>query len=349
MDPNTGFMYMPIVAIHPLDLIHNFDFSISTRYDMSELSGKQYKLKNGDDTFAISICELPASATRICAGQAGACKTTNGQMTSQGVINDNMQLKDAAIGTPFLQYKDGGACVKKDGSPGTRLTTIEFICHTDGMADEPQIVEDYGCEIIIHFPTKKACQSPVSGRDRLQGRAYSNDRILFTLFQVQCKTYDYESGREFDVTPLIKTSGNYHALINEKLLQDSKSKLSSSTVVSTNRLFGLLFVWPEAKCLVVQRKHKRNTTTAAAPECIYPLIRLRRNAVHFTKFNYTKMRRQKANRFNRLSQCISAIEIDSMSPMQSVNAMQTMFCVLHDVRVCVCLWRRRAHLFPVVV
>lgn len=202
-----------------------------TRYDMSKHAGKQYEIRSKNDTYVFGICE---SSKRPCLDNVGACRTTNGQSTSLGIANDNLQLKDKAIGTPFLQYKSGSACVKSDTTVGTRLTTIEFICLTDGMSAEPQVIEEYGCEIIIHFPTKAACQSPVSSLSRL----LSVDLLIVTgewfFFQVQCKTYDYESGREIDLTPLINSSGNYRALVSEKLLQDVKegSKLPPQALVS---------------------------------------------------------------------------------------------------------------------
>lgn len=58
----------------------------------------------------------------------------------------------------------------------------------------------------------------------------SSSPLTDWIFQVQCKTYDYESGRDFDLTPLINKDGNYHALISEKLQQ--KSKLPPKVLVS---------------------------------------------------------------------------------------------------------------------
>lgn len=127
---------------------------------MSAHTGKKYEIKNTNHTYVIGICESPKEP---CLENVGACRTTNGQSTSLGIANNNLQLKDTAIGTPFLQYKTGSACVMSDTTMSTRFTTIQFICLTDDMSAEPKIIEEYNCEIIIHFPTKAACQSSVSG------------------------------------------------------------------------------------------------------------------------------------------------------------------------------------------
>lgn len=175
---------------------------------MSALAGKQYQIKHKDDTFVVGICDAPKNP---CLENVGACRTTNGQSTSLGSVNDELQLKQKAVGTPFLQYTLGSVCTNADNTTGTRFTTIEFICLTDGMSAEPMIIEDYSCELVIHFPTKAACQS-----------------------RVECKTYDFENGREIDVTPLINKNDNYQALVNEKLLSGTKdaSKVPSTALVS---------------------------------------------------------------------------------------------------------------------
>lgn len=195
---------------------------------MSAHAGKQYEIRSKNDTYVIGICESPKSP---CMENVGACRTTNGQSASLGVANNNLLLKDKAIGTPFLQYKSGSACVNSNSTMGTRFTTIEFICLTEGMTAEPKVIEEYNCEIIVHFPTKAACQSPVSYR-HYRSSVYS--LLIEMLFQVQCKAYDYESGREFDVTPLINTNANYRALVSDKLLQETKlaSRVPPKDVVS---------------------------------------------------------------------------------------------------------------------
>lgn len=133
---------------------------------MSEHAGKQYQIRHKNDTYVIGICQAPKNP---CLENAGACRTTNGQSTSLGIANDNLQLNDSAIGTPFLQYKSGSACASSNSNIATRYTTIEFICLTDGMPVEPKIIEDYNCELIIHFPTKAACQSPVNIHRMIHG------------------------------------------------------------------------------------------------------------------------------------------------------------------------------------
>lgn len=158
MDPNTGFVYV-ISVCHLIAFFFNLIRIFSHRYDMSELKGKQYQIRSTNHTYVFGICESPKSP---CLEDAGSCRTTNGQSTSLGISNDDLQLKDKAIGTPFLQYKAGSACVTSNSTAGTRFTTIEFVCLTDGMAADPKIIEEYDCEIVIHFPTKAACQSPVN-------------------------------------------------------------------------------------------------------------------------------------------------------------------------------------------
>lgn len=122
---------------------------------MSSLSGKKYQIDHESKTYAFGICTAPREP---CIENAGACQTTNGQSSSFGIINDNLQMnKDGT--TLFLLYDSGSVCESLHKQWNTR---IEFVCQTDGNSAGPKIVENTNCTLIIHFVTRSACQSTVS-------------------------------------------------------------------------------------------------------------------------------------------------------------------------------------------
>lgn len=131
-----------------------FSFS-SNSYDLSELSGKKYDVGQDTNTYSFGICTSPKEP---CRENAGACRTTQGQSSSMGVINNVLQLPDATS-APFLLYGSGSVC---KGLDQKWTTKIEFICQTDGMAAGPKIVEDTNCTLIIHFATKLVCRNDVN-------------------------------------------------------------------------------------------------------------------------------------------------------------------------------------------
>lgn len=122
---------------------------------MSSLAGKTYRVENGKKSYVFGVCESPGES---CLEKTGACEITNGQSTSLGAVNNELQLSEDGSGSPYLNYPSGSACgaLHKQWN-----TTIEFICLTDGMSPKPTVLEDTGCRLIIHFPTKLACQTMV--------------------------------------------------------------------------------------------------------------------------------------------------------------------------------------------
>lgn len=124
-------------------------------YDLSELSHQQYTVKHDNDEYVFGICAEPKQP---CKDNAGACLVTNGQSSSMGIVSSELQFSDETSNSPILLYQSGSVCKELNKQWTTR---IEFLCQTEGMSAVPTIVENANCSLIIHFPTKLACQYEV--------------------------------------------------------------------------------------------------------------------------------------------------------------------------------------------
>lgn len=127
---------------------------------------------------------------------------------------------------------------------------------------------------------------------------------------MQCKTYDYETGRDFDLTPLINKDGNYHALISEKLQQ--KSKLPPKVLVSNDPLITFRF-WCSAN---INENHN----------CCHTWISIEfYSRCGFDSPNSISQRWDDRRQTTSTVGCCIRIQIDLMSPWTEVwtlNALQ---------------------------
>lgn len=107
-----------------------------------------------NETYSFGICNM---ARDPCLETSGACQTINGQATSMGTFNDNLQFNDT--GSPFLVYTAGSVC---KGVHEQWTTRIEFLCPTTGQPEGPIIVENSHCQLVIHYVTDLVCRKGVS-------------------------------------------------------------------------------------------------------------------------------------------------------------------------------------------
>lgn len=126
------------------------------RFDLSSLSGKTYKITHENQTYAFGVCGPPKDT---CMERTGSCETTNGQISSLGVANNELRMAYDGTGSLYQIYDSGSVC---DSLHKKWNTTIEFICLESGMSSEPKVVENTDCRLIIHFPTKIACRKIVN-------------------------------------------------------------------------------------------------------------------------------------------------------------------------------------------
>lgn len=140
------------------DFNHAFQIFYN-RFDLKDLSGKQYTVQNGDKKYVFGVCTEPKEP---CNGSTGACLVTGnktGQSSSMGIVSSDLQLSDERNEAPYLFYKSGSVC----GTMNQHWTTkIEFSCQLDGMPAGPKIIEDENCKLIIHFATKLVCTNEVN-------------------------------------------------------------------------------------------------------------------------------------------------------------------------------------------
>lgn len=148
---------------------------------------------------------------------SGACNVTNGQKSSLGGVSHELQYAEDGSGTPYLTYTEGAVC----NSLNTHWnTTIQFNCPNDETENQPKIIENTNCHMIIHFPTKLVCQK-----------------------EINCKVFDPETNREFDLQPLKSSNQNYLAKINDTLksMQPSRVLVSRKTLIRFFSSVSLLF------------------------------------------------------------------------------------------------------------
>eukprot|EP00045_Choanoeca_perplexa_P017875 m.269550 g.269550 ORF g.269550 m.269550 type:complete len:2501 (+) comp17662_c0_seq1:233-7735(+) len=163
-------------------------------YDFSAFSGAELvpPFKAEDEfKYAVGICrevEDAARQTIKCQG-AGACQLSQQDMSvayNMGQPNDRLQLKDGVLS---LTYTNGTAC----DDTTTRKTDIIF--HCDQSATSPRIEFGDEAETCVYFfnvYTDKACDETVRTSCIAQESADN-------------------SGRQIDLSSLIKTDGDYIA------------------------------------------------------------------------------------------------------------------------------------------
>lgn len=167
------------------------------KYDLSTLGDSTFNVSREGNTYSFGLCKAPSS----CVDTAGAC---NEKGLSLGAVNSDLKFDET--GYPFLKYENGPICKAKNQSMNW-FTKIELICAKNETENNKAVLlEDTDCRLIIQFATDKACPPQ----------------------QISCKDND------FDLTPLINSTGNYEAGVAEGVLKnpaDKNVKVSRTVVI----------------------------------------------------------------------------------------------------------------------
>ncbi|CAK9820663.1 Cation-independent mannose-6-phosphate receptor [Anthophora plagiata] len=147
-------------------------------YNLQSLMDKDFRTiaKNGTE-YKFGICKAPVNTG--CTSGTGVCLTKNN--ISMGKFNTNLMWEE---GGPYLNYTDGDLC--ENGQ--RRYTIIAFLCGAEGSVDEPLVMEQNPCQLIIHWNTNLVCEK-----------------------RVECATDD----DEVNLNSLIKSTGNYIVKVNK--------------------------------------------------------------------------------------------------------------------------------------
>ncbi|KAF7413361.1 hypothetical protein HZH68_001850 [Vespula germanica] len=82
----------------------------------------------------------------------GVCLEENG--TSLGMANTNLMWQE---GGPYLNYTDGNKCNDNQYSQ----TFIAFFCGPEGSSNDPIIIEENPCQLIIHWNLNLVCEKRI--------------------------------------------------------------------------------------------------------------------------------------------------------------------------------------------
>lgn len=80
-----------------------------------------------------------------------------------GRANTNLMWEE---GGPYLNYTNGDLC--ENGQ--RRYTVIAFLCGAEGSPNEPLVMEQNSCQLIIHWNTNLVCEKRV--RELIEYRLY---------------------------------------------------------------------------------------------------------------------------------------------------------------------------------
>ncbi|KOC59527.1 Cation-independent mannose-6-phosphate receptor, partial [Habropoda laboriosa] len=147
-------------------------------YNLQTLMNKDFHTiaKNGTE-YKFGICKAPVNTG--CTSGTGVCLTKNS--VSMGKVNTNLMWEE---GGPYLNYTDGDLC--ENGQ--RRYTIIAFLCGAEGSSEEPLVMEQNSCQLIIHWNTNLVCEK-----------------------RVKCATDD----DEVNLSSLIKSTSNYIIKVNK--------------------------------------------------------------------------------------------------------------------------------------
>eukprot|EP00123_Amoebidium_parasiticum_P017322 comp23800_c0_seq1/m.41372 comp23800_c0_seq1/g.41372 ORF comp23800_c0_seq1/g.41372 comp23800_c0_seq1/m.41372 type:complete len:2646 (-) comp23800_c0_seq1:58-7995(-) len=162
------------------------DPNTGVTYDLSLLKreGKDYRVTvNGAERYALNVCGVSpgcrGESTSIC-----DLSVPNGDH-SLGTINNTLYLDDGVI---TLTYLDGKECAYSDGQKSKFATKIVFACDTTAGKGEPKFVSEDACSAVFHWSTDVLCPTRQS---------------------VNCVANDKITGKQYDLTTLINSGGNY--------------------------------------------------------------------------------------------------------------------------------------------
>ncbi|KAI4488792.1 hypothetical protein M0802_011302 [Mischocyttarus mexicanus] len=146
-------------------------------YDLQSLMNKDFNVTSSRGTkYTFRVCG-PVPANK-CKEKTGVCLKENG--TSLGMANTNLMWQQ---GGPYLNYTDGDKCNNNQ----YRQTLIAFLCEPEGSTNDPVIIEESPCQLIIHWNLNLICEK-----------------------KIKCATVD----NEINLTPLIRSTSNYIVKIN---------------------------------------------------------------------------------------------------------------------------------------
>ncbi|XP_029053716.1 cation-independent mannose-6-phosphate receptor isoform X1 [Osmia bicornis bicornis] len=127
--------------------------------------------------YQFGVCKSPKNSS--CVSGTGACLTKNS--TSMGRANTNLMWEE---GGPYLNYTNGDLC--ENGQ--RRYTVIAFLCGAEGSPNEPLVMEQNSCQLIIHWNTNLVCEK-----------------------RIKCATDD----DEINLSSLIRSTNNYVVKVNK--------------------------------------------------------------------------------------------------------------------------------------
>lgn len=150
-------------------------------YDLRSLMSKNFTITKNDIQYKFKICE--SLVDNSCVTGTGICLSNNNKSMgiSMGKANTNLIWEE---GGPYLNYTDGDLC--ENGR--RRYTIIAFFCGPEGSPNEPLIMEQNTCQLIIHWNTNLVCEQ-----------------------RIKCATDD----NEINLSSLIKSTDNYIIKVNK--------------------------------------------------------------------------------------------------------------------------------------
>ncbi|XP_015181720.1 PREDICTED: cation-independent mannose-6-phosphate receptor isoform X2 [Polistes dominula] len=117
-------------------------------YDLQSLMNKDLNVTSSQGkTYTFRVCG--PVATNKCKEKTGVCLKENG--TSLGMANTNLMWQQ---GGPYLNYTDGDKCSDNK----YRQTLIAFLCGPEGSTNDPIIIEESPCQLIIHWNLNLICE-----------------------------------------------------------------------------------------------------------------------------------------------------------------------------------------------
>nr|XP_050868937.1 cation-independent mannose-6-phosphate receptor isoform X2 [Vespula vulgaris] len=145
-----------------LEQLHEYSVKTSRRciidnpitnfmYNLDSLMDKDFNVTSSRGTkYKFSVCGPLINNT--CKAGTGVCLEENG--TSLGMANTNLMWQE---GGPYLNYTDGNKCNDNQYSQ----TFIAFFCGPEGSSNDPIIIEENPCQLIIHWNLNLVCEKRI--------------------------------------------------------------------------------------------------------------------------------------------------------------------------------------------
>ncbi|KJE92774.1 hypothetical protein, variant 2 [Capsaspora owczarzaki ATCC 30864] len=160
-------------------------------FDLSSLasSASDYAVTGSDGfVYQLNVCRDLVDHSKCAEPNAAACQTKAtdpGFGKLAGRISTSLTYNDGAIS---LKYEGGSAC---HNGAFNRSTLITFTC-APGQKGAPAFVLETGdCGYVFNWATDAACPADTD---------------------IECLTFNPATGEQFDLSPLIKSTGNWEAL-----------------------------------------------------------------------------------------------------------------------------------------